>query len=241
MAGLGCDHNGRDAGGRSTEWDRAAFGCKVYDYYCNSEGAPYVTQCAAGGKHVNPEFGIIEILREDGTPAEPGELGYMVLTSFFQRTMPLIRYRIGDTARLADADAWRPCGRAMPLIDRIEGRESDCLYSTEAGWVGSAALSSAFYKIPRRVQPAQIQQIGLDQFVMRYVPLGEPLTDQELDTTITALRDRLGSSADIRVEVVSEIPKSAQGKMRLVIGMSSEIPGEADSASDNLVRDRSNS
>ena len=195
-----------------------AFGCKIYNFYSSSEGAPFVTQCPAGRMHLNPESGIIEFLRSDGTQAEPGEEAEMVVTSFFQRTLPLIRYRIGDTGVLAE-DQTCPCGRQMPVVKCIGGRESDTLNTTERGSIGSAGLSTVFYKIPSRLKASQLEQIGTDSFVFRYVPLNEFLDENEKSIVLAQFKSRLGSSVDISIQVVDEISKSSNGKSRLIIGL----------------------
>jgi len=204
------------------EYQRAvmeqAFGCKVFNFYSSSEGAPFITECPAGRMHVNCESGIVEFLRPDGSDAAPGEEGEVVVTSFFQRTLPLIRYRIGDTAALAE-DQRCPCGRQFPVVQYISGREEDVLYSSERGRVGSAGLSTALYKIPRRLRDSQIEQVGEDSFVFRYVPIGDTLSDEEVSIVSTELHNRLGESVEIRFERVEEIPKAARGKSRLVIGL----------------------
>jgi phenylacetate-CoA ligase len=195
-----------------------AFGCNLFNFYSSSEGAPFVTQCAAGRMHLNPESGIIEFLRPDGTNAEPGEEAEMVVTSFFQRTMPLIRFRIGDTGKLAENQKC-PCGRQMPIIEYIGGRESDVLHTTERGRIGSAGLSTVFYKIPSRLKESQIEQVGTDSFVFRYVPLNGLLTKNEESVVIEQFKERLGSSVTIDLQVVEQIPKGPNGKSRLVIGL----------------------
>ena len=194
-----------------------AFGCRVCNFYSSSEGAPFVTTCEAGSMHINPESGIIEFLRPDGTPANPGEDGEMVVTSFFQRTMPLIRFRIGDTGVLAKNQDC-PCGRHMPVVERIGGREGDVLFSSERGRIGSAGLSTALYKLPSRLKESQIQQLGKDSFVFRYIPMGQLLTPQEITTIDEELRKRLGQSIELQIEQVELIPKGANGKSRLVVG-----------------------
>lgn len=198
---------------------RHAFGCQVYDYYSSSEGAPYITECAAGGKHVNPESGIVEILRDDGTPAAAGETGNLVVTSFFQRTMPLIRYRIGDMARMSDRPYACPCRRHMPIVERLEGRESDSLHSVEYGRVSSPGLSTALYCLPGRIRMTQIRQIDPASYEVLYVPNGVQLTRTEQHVLLARLRERLGGSARITFRTVPDIPLSANGKRRLVIGM----------------------
>ena len=197
------------------------FGCRSFDYYSSSEGAPYITQCAAGSYHINPESGIVEFLRPDGEYAEPGEEAEMVITSFFQRTVPLIRYRIGDTAVLAENQDC-PCGRQMPVIKYIGGRQTECVYSTERGWVSSVAISCFMFAIPDRINGSQIEQIGSDSFILRYIPNGSPLNQQEIAAVLEKFYDRLGRSIDVKFEVVDEIPKGPAGKSRMFIGLSAE-------------------
>jgi phenylacetate-CoA ligase len=196
-----------------------AFGCKVFNFYSSSEGAPFVTECVAGKMHANPESGIIELLRPDGSQAEPGEEGEMIVTGFFQRSMPLIRYRIGDRGTLSP-DQTCPCGRSMPIFESIGGRESDMIYTTERGRMGSAGLSTAFYKVPSRLANSQLEQVGEDAFIFRYVVLGDPLTEDEIAIINNEFRGRLGDSVKIDLQSVSEIPKSSNGKTRLIVGLS---------------------
>jgi len=207
-----------------TLWDfqrdaiEQAFGCKVFNFYSSSEGSPFITQCYAGNMHLNPESGIIEFLQPDGSNTEAGEDGEMVVTSFFQRTMPLIRYRIGDIGALAEEQNCS-CGRQMPIIKHIVGRESDTIYTTERGRIGSAGLSTVFYKVPSRLKESQLEQIGEDSFVFRYVALNEPLTENEKAVIDEQLRVRLGASVKIDIQIVNKIPKTANGKSRLIIGL----------------------
>ena len=61
------------------------FGCKCFDSYGQSEGVATATECQNGRMHVIPAVGILEILREDGSPCAPGEVGEIVATGLFQR------------------------------------------------------------------------------------------------------------------------------------------------------------
>jgi len=195
-----------------------AFGCKVFNHYSSSEGAPFVTECSAGRMHLNPESGIIEFLRPNGEPAELGEDAEMVITSFFQRTMPLIRYRIGDTGAL-DENQVCPCGRQMPIIKWIGGRATDVLYSSQGGRVVSAGLSTALCKLAGRLKESQIEQVGEDSFVFRYVADGGSLSDKEKKNILEVFYGRLGLSVEIKLVELDFIPKGPNGKLRQIIGL----------------------
>ena len=75
-----------------------AFQAKLYNQYASSEGAPFISECRVGRLHVHMDSGFIEILKPDEMPAEPGETGEMVVTSFTTHVTPLLRYAIGDIA-----------------------------------------------------------------------------------------------------------------------------------------------
>jgi len=197
----------------------AAFGCPVYNYYSSGEGAPWITTCETGHMHVNPEAGIVEFLGPDGECAAPGEEAEMVVTSFTQKTTPLIRYRIGDTGVLSK-NQHCPCGREMPVVDYVGGRETDYVHSTETGAFSSAAMSTVLYAIPTRISTSQVEQVGTDSFVFRYVPEGPDLTEREQAIVVKEFRDRLGRSIRVKIDRVDQIPKGPGGKSRLVIGLS---------------------
>src|ERR1035438_2479361 len=96
-----------------------AFKTRVFDQYGQAEMQSFWYECEAGRMHAHPLAGITEILRPDGTPAALGEMGEVVLTGLVNYAMPLVRYRVGDTARFATESC--SCGRGMP-VDRKSTR-----------------------------------------------------------------------------------------------------------------------
>ena len=64
--------------------------------------------------HVADELVLLEVMDDQtGKPCEAGETGSVVITSFFNQAMPLIRYKLGDLATVGHpvpaAAASRPC------------------------------------------------------------------------------------------------------------------------------------
>jgi phenylacetate-CoA ligase len=103
-----------------------AFGCPIYERYGTIETGLVSHPCREGGlQHVPAESLIVEVVRDDGTWAPAGELGDVLVTCLRNRTMPLLRYRLGDTASLADAPC--SCGRGLPVLERLAGRRLDGL------------------------------------------------------------------------------------------------------------------
>ncbi|MFQ3592866.1 MAG: phenylacetate--CoA ligase family protein, partial [Gemmataceae bacterium] len=84
------------------EADRAlverVFGCRVFNRYGCREVSVVASECEAhNGLHLMAEGLYVEIETPHG-PAQPGEIGSVLITDLLNYAMPLIRYRIGDMA-----------------------------------------------------------------------------------------------------------------------------------------------
>ena len=130
------------------------FQCKCFDQYGQSEGVCMAQECLHGRMHVICAAGIIEVLREDGSPCAQGEVGEIVATGLLNDAMPLIRYRMGDYAAWAK-DQSCPCGNPAPIITNLEGRVDDYLITLDGRKIGR--LSTAMKRSPT-IHSAQIVQ-----------------------------------------------------------------------------------
>jgi phenylacetate-CoA ligase len=98
-----------------------SFGGRLIDILSSAEAGIIAIECPTGGKyHIQSEMVLAEILNPQGDPCEAGEIGELVVTPFYNYVNPLIRYRSGDFVVAGGSCA---CGRALPTIERIEGRE----------------------------------------------------------------------------------------------------------------------
>jgi phenylacetate-CoA ligase len=78
------------------------------------------------GLHINEDHFLVEMINPDTlAPAEPGEIGEMVITTLTKEAFPVIRYRTRDLTRLIPEPC--PCGRTMRRMTRVFGRTDDML------------------------------------------------------------------------------------------------------------------
>lgn len=190
----------------------AAFGCRVFDHYGAAEMAALITQCAEGSYHVNPEFGIVELVR-DGRPARPGEAGEIVATGLINPVMPLIRYTTGDSGVLSEKPC--VCGRAFPVFESIEGRRDDTLITPEGRRIGRL---DPIFKAVRSIYETRIIQDQPDHVTVEVVSPGG-LPKAEGATLGRELRNRLGPQMRIDIVEVPHIPRTAAGKFRAVVNL----------------------
>ena len=189
-----------------------AYGCRVFNQYAASEPSCFWCDCQRGVLHVNPEYGITEVLGDHGAAADVGEEGDVVVTSCLNHTMPLIRYRLGDRAVVGPADRCS-CGRRMPRIDRLSGRTDDILVVPGRGYVGR--LDPAFKGL-RHIIETQIVQESLDEIRVLLVPA--PEYDSDTATQLVQnLRAKLGETIQIQIKLVDRIPRGPNGKFRSVV------------------------
>lgn len=198
-----------------------AFSAPVFNRYGSREVGDIACECERHqGLHVNPYIHHVEILREDGDPCAPGEVGEVVVTLLTNFAMPIVRYRIGDMAAWAEQPCG--CGRQWPLLREVSGRVNSII-RTSKGAYSSAALSTLIYfKDMEKTQPFsslrqyQLVQKALDHFELKVVLQDAGVWEFEREQVLAKLRSVLGAEAYIKTEIVDEIAPSASGKYQFI-------------------------
>jgi phenylacetate-CoA ligase len=119
-----------------------AFCDNIYDRYGSAELSGAVAQqCVEKrGLHVNSDLSLIEVIK-DGEPCSNGERGKLVVTNLRNLATPFVRYEQEDTAVRLDDCA---CGRHLPLIADVEGKDPS-FFEMEGGVeIPRATLDSLF-------------------------------------------------------------------------------------------------
>lgn len=206
----------------------SAFGIGVTDYYgAGGEGMHLASQCEyRDGYHIHMENSVVEILKE-GRPAQPREVGNIVVTQLDNYAMPLVRYDLGDLATPAD-DKLCPCGRSHPMLQSILGRACDIVFTPS----GSALLPQFFFigsfKTLEGVARYQVIQEELERILIRLVP-EEGCDRRRCETSLRRYLDgATGRSLEVDFEWVPEIALAGLGKPRAVVSKLS-TPGSSPS------------
>lgn len=191
-----------------------AFGCKVYNQYASGEGSPFITECRAGKLHLHLDTGVFEFVNNRGVPAEPGEMAEMVVTSFRNLLVPLIRYRIGDMVQLCREQEQCPCGCSMPTIESILGRDDDLTVTTSGALIGLA--THRIFTGEDCIVRGQVVQPSPGAIILRYVPDHGHRPEVSVKL-ISKTKSIFGEDMDVVVQLVDDIPLGANGKYRSVI------------------------
>jgi len=194
------------------------FGARVFNTYGSREFMLIAAECEKHeGLHISAENLIVEIIKEDGTPAKDGETGRIVVTDLHNYGMPFIRYEIGDlgvaTTKMCS------CGRGLPLIADVVGRSLDVIRTPE-GKIVPGEFFPHLFKDYSGIARFQVVQDKINHLVIKLVPT-DKIEDAVRSRIDQEIRKAVGSTMVLDYQVVSEIPLTATGKYRVTV---SSIP-----------------
>jgi phenylacetate-CoA ligase len=206
---------------------REIFGCPVVNYYSAWE-VPQIAQSCPDNPdvlHVNSERVILRIVRADGTDAPAGESGRVVVTDLANFVMPFINYSAGDRAIAGVPCA---CGRGLPTLARLEGRDTEII-QTPGGRVITAGALGQLLTFVAGIMPYvweyQAECTAPAAMTLRVVPT--PRFSEEFRIELQQMVEGfLGSEMTVTVEPVPEIPLEPSGK-RLIIKPLATLAPEA--------------
>jgi phenylacetate-CoA ligase len=194
---------------------REVWGAPVTDMYSCEEVGYIALQCPDHQHyHCQSESVLVEVLNDAGEPCRPGEIGRVVLTSLHNFAMPLIRYVNRDYAEVGHPC---PCGRGLPTIRRLLGRERNMAIGLDGSrfW---PEVNRRIWTSVQEVEEVQLVQTELDHIEIRAVsqqPLG-PNQQRQLES---AIRDSLGQAYHFTYQHRHEILRHANGKYERFIGL----------------------
>jgi phenylacetate-CoA ligase len=193
------------------------FGISIHQNYGLNEIGIVASRCTEGGRyHVHTEHCFVEIVDEAGNPSKPGETGKILVTTFSNFAMPLIRYDTDDLAVALDGPC--PCGRTLPSFGEVVGRYSRIAYLPDntLGYVG--AIRQALEEMPAELsvnlRQFQVHQFLDNRFELRLFAPGS--LPQEFSNCIhTAWQEAIGEEKlPLTILEVDEIQRSPGGKFQ---------------------------
>ncbi len=186
----------------------SAFRGTLREHYGSREMGPMAFDCGEGnGMHLLMSQHLIEVVRY-GQPVSNGEVGRVLVTDLHNLAMPIIRYDIGDLARIEHGPC--PCGRNTPRIF-MEGRIDDA-FVTRSGRILTAEAVSNFFSNESEIQDFQLTESQNGKWTLRVVPAAAVVVNEQ------ALGERFlswtGESRTISVRTTQAIRPESSGKFR---------------------------
>ena len=199
-----------------------AFGVHPFNAYGCTEGL-WGAECEHHqGIHLFEDRTLVENVDPDGQPVPAGQPGARLLvTNLHNLVQPLLRLEVTDLVTL-DPDPC-PCGRTLVRASTIHGRSDDILSlaARDGGRVSVHPLQFALLTRDPQVREFQVVQDG-PTLRIRIVPSQAVTADDALETRLgqAIAHQLLGLGVhdpQVTVERRQELPRSAGGKLKLVI------------------------
>lgn len=143
-----------------------------------------------------------------------GETGPILVTDLSNFAMPLIRYQTGDVITMSSRTC--PCGRGLPLIEKVEGRDADYVVTPAGKLISGISLTENFAVLIRGAAQVQIIQETLTHLRVRMV-VDHQFTDQSREDIRKLVLETFGQTMNYDLELVDVIPQEASGKYRFCI------------------------
>ncbi len=200
------------------DWQRKAietiFNCKVFNRYGCEEVSLIASECEKHeGLHINSEGLIVEFIK-NGKQALPGEDATVIVTDLMNHAMPFIRYQVGDVAVYSDKIC--SCGRELPLIEKVIGRDADYIVTPEGKYISGISLTENLsLRIPG-VKQMQIEQYEIEYLKMRIVK-DSSYNNKSKIRLAELSKEIFGPSMKYECEYVDKIEQEKNGKYRFVI------------------------
>lgn len=194
---------------------KKVFMCEVFDRYGCAEEVVSAIECEChAGYHVEIDRCHVEVIDENGNTVE-GKVGNIVATNLVNYEFPLIRYKIGDLGSITYSSC--PCGRKLPIISELVGRDSEYLvnkYNVKQ-WAVSV---SQYVSMPAEVLGYQIEQLELNSFIVRFCSNATDMPEQVRDSIRQYVEKCLYiDNPNIEVEQCASIPVAQNGKKKYLI------------------------
>ena len=187
------------------------FNCTVQSWYSNEEnGIMGIQKPYDESYYIDSESYHIEILKMDrDEPAEPGELGRIVITDLYNYAFPIIRYENGDVAK---ARRIEKNGRYRLYLTQLYGRRSDTIYDTQGNALTPYIITNNLWDV-KGVKQYRFIQEDVARYTLWLNGDREQMDTEDIKARILPY---FGEGADIRIEFVDEIPVLRSGKRKYI-------------------------
>jgi phenylacetate-CoA ligase len=187
------------------------FEVEIFNRYGSRELGNIMQDCERHeGLHINTEIAFVELIKENGEPANPGERGRIIVTNLTNYVMPFIRYDTGDVGIAGDECS---CGRGFPLLKKVEGRSSEAIFTASGKPIPLPGHFLVLGNFIPYITMFQFIQPKLGKVILKIVP--SELYSKEVKIKLIKYFEDLFES-EVDVEEVNDIPPESSGKRAIV-------------------------
>lgn len=192
---------------------REAWDVEITDNYTSREIGYMALQCPEHEHyHVQSEGVYLEVVDDQGKACKTGEIGRILVTHIHNFAMPFIRYEVGDYAEVGELCT---CGRGLPVLKQILGREQNMLTKPNGEKVWTLLSEGAIRKLLKITPILEYQFVQKSKSLLeaRFI-VSRPLDKPETEQTHAWLAEKFGSDLEFQLSFPDELQRSKSGKLQ---------------------------
>lgn len=172
----------------------------------------------------------VEILKMDSDePAAPGEVGRIVVTDYYNKAFPMIRYDTGDTGIMVDRELYEgtipsSISRKRAIVEKkhpgkervrkvfteIWGRRGSLIRNTKGEPLSTHVFMNNLLNFEGEIRQGKCIQTGKKEYLLQLNKEMGAHPDEE--SIIASYKRYLGDDAEVTIEYVEGLPIQASGK-----------------------------
>lgn len=208
------------------ERTRRVLGVRIVDRYTCEEVGPIAMQCPEHDTHYHVASSnvLLEAVDDRGREVAEGRAGNLLVTGLNSAATPLLRYGIGDVARVLPRCA---CGFRGQALAGLQGRRRSLLRLPDGSrrfWHMGNAGSAAWLAIAP-VREVRILQTGIRELVAE-VAASRVLTAEDCTRLGVQLRSETSDVFSVQVRQVDRVDWGRSGKRHVVVNLLDDIGGQ---------------
>lgn len=189
---------------------REVFHCPVINQYGSRETPGIAVSCRESSElHINTFMNYVEVVDDQGNTLPCDTDGNILVTSLINKSMPLIRYKIGDIGALSSKQTCK-CGRNLPCLTHVTGRTVNVFKRRDGTKIDGEYFTHLFYGI-KEVERFQVIQTDYEKIQIK-IQSSKPMGSVKEDEIRKNICVVMGSTCDVDIEYLDEILPTKSGK-----------------------------
>jgi len=188
---------------------------KLFAWYGHAEQVLFAPMCESSQRfHLDPFYGVAEILNQERNEVNEGESGELVGTALWNYAVPFIRYQTMDVATKG-ASACAECRRNFQLLERIDGRLQELILSSRGRYISMTQINM-HSPVFDNVHQFQFHQRTAGEVTFNIVR-SPHYSEKDSENIRRELSKKLGEDIKLQLAFVDQIPRAQNGKFRFLI------------------------
>lgn len=194
------------------------FRCPVINQYGSRETPGIAVSCKESDRlHINSFINYVEIVDEQNQNLPNGQDGNIVVTNLVNKSMPLIRYKIGDVGALSSKKKCR-CGRKLPSLQYVKGRTVNIFKRRDGAKIDGEYFTHLFYGIDG-IKKFQVIQEEYEKIDVRIELDGERLDTGIIQQIESGIKVVMGENCVVNFAYVDSLMPTKSGKFIYTISL----------------------